>query len=235
MFNLASKLASARTSGTAFVIIPDTLSVLAILPFPNGFFIFIILVSNCILPLLYTGILTFSSHQVKSNVWSFLENHSSKNLQLVFEKTKEQRFLHLSLVWQMSKQTNIAEQRHSFWMIVLVYNLYYFIQFFSFLAVEDNAASKSRTDDISLKITTLPDEPPPEREAQCRETPTEGATAKVIISAPTSTLLSFMWSIKIFFITMISLLDQPFYCCWCCLNPLEKEVIKMCVYPGTSV
>ncbi|XP_019953782.2 CUE domain-containing protein 2 isoform X1 [Paralichthys olivaceus] len=49
-------------------------------------------------------------------------------------------------------------------------------------ADEDNGVPKPRTDDISLKLITLPNEPPPGREAQCRETPTEGATAKGPVS-----------------------------------------------------
>ncbi|KAE8280675.1 CUE domain-containing protein 2 [Larimichthys crocea] len=37
---------------------------------------------------------------------------------------------------------------------------------------------KSRTEEISLKLTTLLSEPPPGRETQCLKTQTEGATAK---------------------------------------------------------
>ncbi|KAF0027526.1 CUE domain-containing protein 2 [Scophthalmus maximus] len=49
-------------------------------------------------------------------------------------------------------------------------------------ADEDNGVPKPSTKDISLKLATLPNEPPPGREAQCRETPTEGATAKLPVS-----------------------------------------------------
>lgn len=61
--------------------------------------------------------------------------------------------------------------------------------FVSFLADEENSVPKARTHDISLKLTTLPSEPPPGRETQCLKTQTEGATAKVIISAPYFPLL----------------------------------------------
>ncbi|XP_036979536.1 CUE domain-containing protein 2 isoform X2 [Acanthopagrus latus] len=42
----------------------------------------------------------------------------------------------------------------------------------------ENAVPKARTEEISLKLTTLPSEPPPGRETQCLKTQTEGATAK---------------------------------------------------------
>ncbi|XP_049927540.1 CUE domain-containing protein 2 [Epinephelus moara] len=41
---------------------------------------------------------------------------------------------------------------------------------------------KASTEEISLKLTTLPAEPPPGRESQCLKTQTEGATAKLPVS-----------------------------------------------------
>ncbi|XP_059214844.1 CUE domain-containing protein 2 [Centropristis striata] len=45
----------------------------------------------------------------------------------------------------------------------------------------ENAEPKARTEEISLKLTTLPSEPPP-GETQCLKTQTEGATAKLPVS-----------------------------------------------------
>nr|XP_046257795.1 CUE domain-containing protein 2 [Scatophagus argus]XP_046257796.1 CUE domain-containing protein 2 [Scatophagus argus]XP_046257797.1 CUE domain-containing protein 2 [Scatophagus argus] len=41
---------------------------------------------------------------------------------------------------------------------------------------------KARTEEISLKLSTLPTEPPPGRGTQCLKTQTEGATAKLPVS-----------------------------------------------------
>lgn len=48
-------------------------------------------------------------------------------------------------------------------------------------AYEENEP-KASTEEISLKLTTLPAEPPPGRELQCLKTQTEGATAKLPVS-----------------------------------------------------
>lgn len=48
-------------------------------------------------------------------------------------------------------------------------------------ADEENIESKARTEEISLKLTNLPSEPPP-GETQCLKTQTEGATAKLPVS-----------------------------------------------------
>ncbi|XP_049455846.1 CUE domain-containing protein 2 [Epinephelus fuscoguttatus] len=48
-------------------------------------------------------------------------------------------------------------------------------------AYEENEP-KASTEEISLKLTTLPAEPPPGRESQCLKTQTEGATAKLPVS-----------------------------------------------------
>ncbi|XP_074502061.1 CUE domain-containing protein 2 [Sebastes fasciatus] len=48
-------------------------------------------------------------------------------------------------------------------------------------ADEENIESKARTEEISLKLTNLPSEPPP-AETQCLKTQTEGATAKLPVS-----------------------------------------------------
>ncbi|XP_026212162.1 CUE domain-containing protein 2 [Anabas testudineus] len=46
----------------------------------------------------------------------------------------------------------------------------------------ENSESKTRAEEISLKLTSLPSEPPQEREMQCLKTQTEGATAKLPVS-----------------------------------------------------
>lgn len=48
-------------------------------------------------------------------------------------------------------------------------------------AYEENEP-KASTEEISLKLATLPAEPPPGRESQCLKTQTEGATAKLPVS-----------------------------------------------------
>ncbi|CAJ1067356.1 CUE domain-containing protein 2 isoform X2 [Xyrichtys novacula] len=49
-------------------------------------------------------------------------------------------------------------------------------------ADEQNDVSKTRTEEISLKLTTMTAEQPPGRETQCLENPTEGAAAKLQVS-----------------------------------------------------
>ncbi|KAL7383428.1 hypothetical protein ABVT39_010484 [Epinephelus coioides] len=46
----------------------------------------------------------------------------------------------------------------------------------------EEAEPKASTEEISLKLTTLPAEPPPGRETQCLKTQTEGATAKLPVT-----------------------------------------------------
>uniref|UniRef100_A0A1A7YJ51 CUE domain containing 2 n=1 Tax=Iconisemion striatum TaxID=60296 RepID=A0A1A7YJ51_9TELE len=45
-------------------------------------------------------------------------------------------------------------------------------------AFEENNVPKSRTEEVSLKLTTPPSQHPPGQESQCLKTQTEGATAK---------------------------------------------------------
>ncbi|XP_020486556.1 CUE domain-containing protein 2 [Labrus bergylta] len=49
-------------------------------------------------------------------------------------------------------------------------------------ADEQNGVSKAKTEEISLKLTTMSTEPPPGRETQCLKNQTEGATAKLPVS-----------------------------------------------------
>lgn len=72
------------------------------------------------------------------------------------------------------------------------------ICFVVFLADEENSVPKERTDEISLKLTTLPGAaPPPGRETQCLKTQTEGATAKVITSTHISTSFPFLFLMRL--------------------------------------
>uniref|UniRef100_A0A672GZH9 CUE domain containing 2 n=1 Tax=Salarias fasciatus TaxID=181472 RepID=A0A672GZH9_SALFA len=48
---------------------------------------------------------------------------------------------------------------------------------------DENDAPKETTAELTLKVAKMPNEPQPGIETQCLKTPTEGATAKVIISA----------------------------------------------------
>lgn len=73
----------------------------------------------------------------------------------------------------------------TFMLIIAVHAVNLFVSFIA----EENDVPKARTEEISLKLTTLPSEPPPEIETQCLKTQTEGATAKVIISTPYFPLL----------------------------------------------
>ncbi|KAM9727862.1 CUE domain-containing protein 2 isoform 1-T2 [Menidia menidia] len=45
-------------------------------------------------------------------------------------------------------------------------------------ANEENGVPKERSEELSLKLATLTSQPPPQREPQCLQTQTEGATAK---------------------------------------------------------
>ncbi|XP_026165499.1 CUE domain-containing protein 2 [Mastacembelus armatus] len=49
-------------------------------------------------------------------------------------------------------------------------------------ADEENCVPKERTEEVSLKLTTLHSDPRPGRETQCLKTQTEGATAKLPVS-----------------------------------------------------
>lgn len=84
--------------------------------------------------------------------------------------------------------------------------------FVSLLSDEENAVPKARTEEISLKLTTLPSEPPPGRETQCLKTQTEGATAKVITSAHITT-----------FIISKSLQCHVYAYCMCFVQPPVSE------------
>lgn len=60
-----------------------------------------------------------------------------------------------------------------------------YVNLFILFAALENSVPKAGTEEISLKLTTLPNESPPGSETECLKTQTEGATAKVIISGHT--------------------------------------------------
>lgn len=75
-------------------------------------------------------------------------------------------------------------------LLLFYYHVNLFVPFY--LAREENGIPKARTEEISLKLTSLPSEPP-RRETQCLKSQTEGATAKVIDSPDISTLCFFTY------------------------------------------